>query len=589
MTANLPGGSVSPSARLRWQAEAPAAAADAPRPGEDTSPPQPPTCSDLGDDGSSREHVGGLRHLAASPAALSAYQFQECLDRGELSETWMAEAPEVGPCVVKFLYGLSDLAPADRDAAVRRLAALGHPALVPSAVVRSDPARLVLVAPRRGATLRERWLKATGDGTPGVPRAELLRYLRDVAVTLDALAQQYGVLHLSLSPDNVQLAEGRTLIADHGLAPLFWLPAGQPLAAGNARYAAPELWGNAASRQCDSYSLAVIYQEMLTGKHPFAAAGRQLQYRVQAKPDLSPLPEGDRAVVQRALDRTPGRRFATCAGLIAALEAVPQAPPDKPAAGRPGSDFDFSISPVSQLLRDIISAASDGGLIQEQGTFRYVLQPGHSIRHNFIARVPQRALPLVLEPFARQWHAQQSDQGDEMIAYRLPLPGQTKNGLTARPQGLEVHVRCRTRPTLPPNLAEVRVQVTPFGASALVADHLLRQTGPAVLESVRGVLQAHPERRAQDRLTYEEPLTVWPLDEEGVEQMPIRAQGKDLSRNGLGLYLPRTPPSDDLRLFLALHGRPVPVPVQVRVVRTEMRGDRVEVGTMFVFTPGDAG
>ena len=117
----------------------------------------------------------------------------------------------------------------------------------------------------------------------------------------------------------------------------------------------------------------------------------------------------------------------------------------------------------------------------------------------------------------------------------------------------------------------------------------MRQTGPALLEQLRGVLQAHPERRAQDRLTYEEPITVWPLDEEGVEQMPIRAQGKDLSRNGLGLYLPRTPPSDDLRLFLALHGRPVPVPVQVRVVRTEMRGDRVEVGTMFVFSPDDAG
>jgi hypothetical protein len=242
---------------------------------------------------------------------------------------------------------------------------------------------------------------------------------------------------------------------------------------------------------------------------------------------------------------------------------------------------------VSQLVRDIISAASGGGLIQEHRSFRYVLQPGHSIRHNFIARVPPRALPLMLEPFARQWQAQQCDQGKEMVACRLTLPGETRTGPAARPQGLEVRVRCRTRPALPPNLAEVRVQISPFGASTLAADHLLRQTGPAVLESVRAVLQAHPERRAQDRLTYEEPLTVWPLDEEGVEQLPFRAQGKDLSRNGLGLYLPQTPPGDDLRLFLALHGRPVPVPV--RVVRTVMGGDRVEVGTMFVFTPEDAG
>jgi serine/threonine protein kinase len=592
MTGRPPGAAVTPSVRLRWQGELPAGAGAAPRAGEDTAPPPLPTFPDLGGDSPFPDRVDGLRNLAASPAALSAYQFQDCLDRGELSETWMAEAPAVGACVVKFLYGLSDLDPDDRGAAVRRMSALNHPALVPSALVRSDPARVVLVAPRLGATLRERWQKAAVDGGAGVPRAELLGYLRHAARTLDALAEQYGLLHLSLNPDNLQLADGRTLIADHGLAPLFWLPAGQPLAAGNACYTAPELWGNAAGRQCDSYSLALIYQEMLTGRHPFAAAGRQPQNRVQAKPDLSPLPEGDRAVLRRALDRTPGRRFVTCGALVAALEAVPEPPPKRPSAAGDApveDDFDFSASPVSQLLRDIISAASGGGLIQEHGAFHYVLQPGQSIRHNFIARVPPRALPLMLEPFARQWQALPFEQGSERIAYHLPLPGQAVPGLAKQWQGLEVHVRCRTRPTLPPNLAEVRVRVTPFGASALAADQLLRQTGPAVLEGVRAALQAQPERRTQDRLAYAEPLTVWPLDADGVEQMPIRAQGKDLSRDGLGLYLPRTPPADDLRLFLALHGRPVPVPVQVRVVRTEMRGDRVEVGTMFFFTPAEAG
>ncbi len=97
------------------------------------------------------------------------------------------------------------------------------------------------------------------------------------------------------------------------------------------------------------------------------------------------------------------------------------------------------------------------------------------------------------------------------------------------------------------------------------------------------MLQAHPERRAQDRLPYEEPVTVWPLDKNGVEQMPIRGQGKDLSRSGLGLYLPRRPTSDEVRMFLSQNGRPVPVAVSARVVRVETRGDRVEVGTMFSF------
>jgi len=408
------------------------------------------------------------------------------------------------------------------------------------------------------------------------------------------VAEQYRVAHLTLNPDNLQLVQGRTLIADHGVASFFWLPAGQPLAASNARYAPAELWGNAISQACDSYSLAVIYQEMLTGRHPFAAAGAKSQYRITAKPDLLPLPERDRAVIQQALDRTPSRRFATCSELVAALEAVGKSGgANSSGAGggkssQPQSDVEFSLAPVARLLHDIIACASNGCLLQEHGTFRYLLQPGQLMRHSFVAKVASRTLPLKLEPFAQQWQAQLGDQGDDMATYRVPVPGDGRGGLKARNQGFEVTLNLRHRPTLPPPLVEVRIHIKPFGSSALSADILLRQTGPALLESLRGILQAHPERRAQDRLPYEEAVTVWPLDQNGVEQMPIRGQGKDLSRSGLGLYLPRRPPGDQVRMFLSQNGRPVPVPVSARIVRVETRGDRVEVGTMFCFDSDDA-
>jgi serine/threonine protein kinase len=587
LTAQLPSAPVAPSARLRWQSET-ALLSGAALPGEETKTPMHPK-ADVEDDLAFPERARAMRHLTTSPAALSEYQFQECLDRSELSEMWMAQAPGVGPCIVKFMYGLSDLDATMRNDAVQRMAALSHPALVPSALARSDPSRLVLVTPRLGPTLRERWQKAKNDGAAGIPRSELLGILRDAAQTLDVVAEQYRVAHLSLNPDNLQLVQGRTLIADHGLASFFWLAAGQPLAAGNARYAPAELWGNAISRACDSYSLAVIYQEMLTGKHPFAAAGTKNQARMMAKADLLPLPERDRAVMQQALDRTPSRRFATCADLIAALETTgtpngnngSSSPVAK--SSRPESDVEFSLAPVARLLHDIIACASNGCLLQEHGTFRYLLQPGQLVRHSFVAPVVPRTLALMLEPFVQQWQAQLFDQGDEMLAYRLPFPGDGRASMKTRTQGLEVHLHLRQRPTLPPPLVEVRIHIKPFGCSALAADIPLRQTGPALLESLRGVLQAHPERRAQDRLPYEEAVTVWPLDKNGVEQMPIRGQGKDLSRSGLGLYLPRRPPSEELRLFLSQNGRPVPVPVSARVVRVETRGDRVEVGTMFSF------
>ncbi len=264
------------------------------------------------------------------------------------------------------------------------------------------------------------------------------------------MAHQYRVPHLSLNPDNLQLAPGRTLVADHGLASLLWLPADQPLAAGNVRYAAPELWGNAISRPCDSYSLAVIYQEMLTGKHPFASAGANNQYRMMAKPDLLPLPERDRAVIQQALDRTPSRRFATCSALIAALEATakPGTSASPGRSSRPESDVEFSLAPVARLLHDIIACASGGCLLQEHGTFRYLLQPGQMMRHSFVARVVSRTLPQLLEPFIQQWQAQLADQGDEMVTYRLPSPGDARGGMKGRNQGLDVNLHLRQRPTL---------------------------------------------------------------------------------------------------------------------------------------------
>jgi serine/threonine protein kinase len=583
LTANLPASAIAPSARLRWQSEAPLVSATTMRACEETTAEPPITNPDFGDEVAFPERTLTVRHLTASPAALSAYQFNECLDRSELCEMWMASAPTVGPCIVKFLYGLSDLTPEARTNAVQRMSAVRHPALVPSALVRTESTRLVLVTPRLGTTLRERWQKATSDGSPGIPRTELLSILRDAAQTIDALTQQYNVPHLSLNPDNLQLAQGRTLVADHGLASLFWLPAGQALAGGNVRYAAPELWGNVLSSQGDSYSLAVIYQEMLTGKHPFAASGGKAQCCLQAKPDLTGLPECDRAVMQKALDRTPNHRFATCTDLITALETNTDKGTRGPGSVKPFSDVDITLAPVSQLLHDIIICASGGFLLQEHGSFRFLMQPGQSMRHNFIARVLPRTLPMLLEPFVQRWHAQLFDQGEEMAAYRVLFPGEMRSGSLGRPPGLEVTIHVRTRVTLPPPLTDIRIQIKPFNCTALVADNLLRQTGPSLLEHLRSVLQAHPERRASDRLIYEEPVTIWPLDENGVEQMPLRGDGKDLSRHGLGMYLPRKPPSEQLHIFLTSNGRTVPVPIPARVVRVEPRGDRVEVGTMFLF------
>src|SRR5262249_30781490 len=141
----------------------------------------------------------------------------------------------------------------------------------------------------------------------------------------------------------------RVLLADFGLAQLLWLPWGvrgaavlSPPPADGAgsrvgRYTAPELAQRLITRSCDQYSLAVIYQEMLTGHHPFRgrlAAARSWKTRPltaadvtrgRAGPDgpnLLALAPAEREVVARGLDPDPEKRYGSCAEFVRALRAA---------------------------------------------------------------------------------------------------------------------------------------------------------------------------------------------------------------------------------------------------------------------------
>ena len=86
-------------------------------------------------------------------------------------------------------------------------------------------------------------------------------------------------------------------------------------------YAAPETFDGRISRFSDQYSLAIVYQELLTGVRPFSGSTmRQLVLQhLQGTPDLSSLPVADRPVILRGLAKSPDDRFATCSDMIKAL------------------------------------------------------------------------------------------------------------------------------------------------------------------------------------------------------------------------------------------------------------------------------
>ena len=87
-------------------------------------------------------------------------------------------------------------------------------------------------------------------------------------------------------------------------------------------YAAPELFDGRPSIHSDQYSLAIVYQEMLTGVLPFEGrtTAQLAAQHLHSRPRLDRLPASDEAVIARALSKSPEQRFGSCREMIQELQ-----------------------------------------------------------------------------------------------------------------------------------------------------------------------------------------------------------------------------------------------------------------------------
>src|SRR5262249_34478765 len=128
--------------------------------------------------------------------------------------------------------------------------------------------------------------------------------------------------HLDVKPRNLFLIGDRVKVADFGLVKhLQSQGVSGPLGGVTPLYAPPETLLGKVSPHSDQYSLAIVFQEMLTGHRPFTAKNIRMlaQMHLQNEPDLRSIPEADRPIVGRALAKDPTKRFANCMAFIAAL------------------------------------------------------------------------------------------------------------------------------------------------------------------------------------------------------------------------------------------------------------------------------
>jgi hypothetical protein len=263
--------------------------------------------------------------ICAGYEPIAGYKLEELIGRGGFGEVWRSEAPGGLHKAVKFVYGATDQHRAVRELrSLERIKGVHHPFLLTLERFGIVDERLVIVTELADGSLEEVYNRHQERGSCGIPRASLLAYLHDAADALDYLHSNYQLQHLDIKPGNLLLVGGHIKVGDFGLLKDLHDADCSVIGGLTPVYAPPELFDGRPSIHSDQYSLAVMYQELLTGTRPFG--GRTIAQlatqHVHSAPNLNPLPAADRPVIARALEKDPKRRFASCCEFIDALRST---------------------------------------------------------------------------------------------------------------------------------------------------------------------------------------------------------------------------------------------------------------------------
>jgi len=252
---------------------------------------------------------------------IPGYVLRARLGSGGYGEVWEAEVPGGLRKAVKFVYGRLDESRAQSELkSLNRIKEIGHPFLLSIERIEIVDGRLVIVTELAQGCLKKRFDACRQAGMSGIPRDELLGYIRDASDALDFIHERHGLQHLDIKPENLLMVGNHVKVADFGL--LKDLKESLSMVGGmTAIYCPPEALNGRPSRHSDQYSLAIVYQEMLTGQLPFGGrtAAQLAAQHLHSPPMLAVLPPADHPVLARALAKNPDQRFTSCRAFAGAL------------------------------------------------------------------------------------------------------------------------------------------------------------------------------------------------------------------------------------------------------------------------------
>lgn len=275
--------------------------------------------------------------LGCTGQTVSHYEIRELLGAGGMGVVYKAFDTKL-----KRLVALKFLPPELRhdEELKRRLtdearaaSALDHPNIVVIHEIVDVGDLCIAMAFHEGVTLREKIKQ-------GLSLKDALQIGRQIASGL-AKAHHHGIFHRDIKPANIIVAtDGIARIIDFGLAKSSDVTATlDGSARGTPLYMSPEqASGKAIDARTDLWSLGAVLHEMVAGEPPFRANTQlQVMHAIvhdqpprlgQVRPDV---PSGIEAIVSRALQKDPARRYQSATEMVddvsaalAALEAPPQ-------------------------------------------------------------------------------------------------------------------------------------------------------------------------------------------------------------------------------------------------------------------------
>jgi serine/threonine protein kinase len=242
------------------------------------------------------------------------------------------EEQQVALKVISTISGSSDLPTAierfRREARYAR--ELHHRNIVPVLNFGQDGHLLYIVMPLiTGGTL-----KSLLKSEQPLPVLLAQRYLNDLSAAIDAVhAHPRQIVHRDIKPSNLLIHQddGRLVLADFGIARAMQKEQAltqRGWAVGTEHYVAPEQEHGKAEPASDIYSLGVVAYQLFTGLLPFQAVVRSHAAELPPPSMLNPaLPQAVDAVVERAMELEPSRRYSTAGEFADALNQAIAAPP----------------------------------------------------------------------------------------------------------------------------------------------------------------------------------------------------------------------------------------------------------------------